>query len=161
MKIEQYIWGFLRICLGWIFLWAFFDKVFGLGFTTAPDKAWIVGGSPTQGFLSFATKGPFADMFQSLAGSSLVDWLFMLGLLAIGVSLVLGIMMRLAVVGGVLMLMLMYVAVIPPEHNPIIDDHIIYSLILLSMWFIPVGEWIGLGKRWKNSSFVRKYKLLV
>ena len=32
-----YVWGALRIVFGWIFLWAFLDKLFGLGFATRPS----------------------------------------------------------------------------------------------------------------------------
>lgn len=41
----------LRLATGWIFLWAFLDKTFGLGFSTPIDRAWINGGTPSQGFL--------------------------------------------------------------------------------------------------------------
>ena len=57
MKKENLIWGILRLALGWIFLWAFLDKVFGLGFATTPEKSWINGVSPTYGFLKFGTTG--------------------------------------------------------------------------------------------------------
>jgi len=135
MKITQTL---LRISLGWIFFWPFLDKTFGLGFATASENAWIAGGSPTAGFLSYATQGPFAEWFQILAGNMLVDWLFMMGLLLIGLSLILGVFMRMAIFSGSLMLVLMYLAVLPPEHNPIIDDHIIYSLVLISfLWSKP------------------------
>lgn len=120
----------LRIGLGFIFLWAFVDKTFGLGFATTAERAWINGGSPTYGFLTMATKGPFALFFQSLAGNTLVDWLFMLGLLGVGISLLFNYFVRLGSIAGILMLVLMYLAVLPPENNPIIDDHIIYALIL-------------------------------
>jgi thiosulfate dehydrogenase [quinone] large subunit len=63
--------------MGLIFLWAFFDKLLGLGFATKAENAWINGGSPTSGFLLHGTKGPFAEFFQSLAGIPTVDWLFM------------------------------------------------------------------------------------
>ena len=54
--------------LGWVFLWAFLDKTFGLGFGTGldaetgvvdrfGDAAWINGGSPTLGFLNFGATG--------------------------------------------------------------------------------------------------------
>lgn len=129
--------GLARIALGWIFFWAFIDKVFGLGFTTTPEAAWINGGSPTTGFLKFGTSGPFADIFKSMAGSPIVDGLFMVGLLGIGVALMLGISVRFASYMGVLMLFMMWLAVLPPEHNPIIDDHIIYSLVLLAIAHAP------------------------
>ncbi|HST84100.1 MAG TPA: hypothetical protein VLL08_20360, partial [Kineosporiaceae bacterium] len=60
-----YVTAALRIGLGWIFLWAFLDKLFGLGHETESKAAWINGGSPTNGFLSHATTGPFADLYQN------------------------------------------------------------------------------------------------
>lgn len=55
---QMHVWAVLRISLGWIFLWAFLDKTFGLGAATESDNAWVDGGSPTEGYLSFATRGP-------------------------------------------------------------------------------------------------------
>ena len=121
----------LRIALGFIFLWAFVDKLFGFGFATTPDKAWINGGSPTYGFLTFGTKGPLAELFQSIAGSPVVDWLFMMGLLGVGVALIINRFVVLGSIAGTLMVLLMYLAVLPPENNPLIDDHIIYALVFL------------------------------
>jgi hypothetical protein len=66
----------LRYVMGSIFLWAFVDKTFGLGFATKSASAWMFGGSPTYGFLTYAAKGPFAGFFHSLAGNPLVDWMF-------------------------------------------------------------------------------------
>jgi thiosulfate dehydrogenase [quinone] large subunit len=121
----------LRLSMAFIFLWAFLDKTFGLGFATTKANAWINGGSPTTGFLSRAVKGPFADFFHSLAGLWIVDWLFMLGLLFVGLSLLLNMYKKAGATAGVLMLMLMWLALLFPENNPIIDDHIVYSLVLL------------------------------
>ncbi len=120
----------LRLVMGFIFLWAFFDKVFGLGFATTSDRAWIHGGSPTAGFLTNAVKGPFAEIFHSLAGVAIVDWLFMLGLLFVGLTLIFNKYVKWGCVAGGLMLLLMYLALIPPENNPLIDEHIIYILVL-------------------------------
>ena len=36
---SKYIWATLRIVMGWIFLWPFLDKTFGLGFATPADRA--------------------------------------------------------------------------------------------------------------------------
>ena len=117
--------------MGFIFLWAFIDKVFGLGFATTTDKAWINGGSPTTGFLSNAAKGPFAEIFQSLAGVAVVDWLFMLGLLFTGLTLLLNRYVKWGCIAGSLMMFLMYLALLFPANNPIIDEHIVYILVLL------------------------------
>ncbi len=117
--------------MSFIFLWAFFDKLFGLGFATTAEKAWIHGGSPTFGFLSFAVKGPFADIFKSMAGVALVDWLFMLGLLGIGIALLFRKTVVWGSIAGSVMLLLMYFALLLPENNPIIDEHLIYILVLI------------------------------
>lgn len=130
MNYKNLVYVVLRVSMGFVFLWAFLDKTFGLGFATTVEKAWINGGSPTTGFLSFATKGPFAELFQSLAGSPVVDWLFMLGLLGVGIALIFNRYIKWGALVGSIMLLLMYLAVLPPENNPIIDDHIIYILVL-------------------------------
>ena len=88
----------LRIATGFVFLWAFFDKLFGLGYSTPSERAWINGGSPTKGFLGSIEAGPFASTFRSIAGDWWVDWLFMVGLLAVGLAVMLGVGLRLAAV---------------------------------------------------------------
>lgn len=157
---KEYVWVILRLSMSWIFIWPFFDKLFGLGFATTPDKAWVLGNSPTLGFLKFATKGPFADFYQGLAGNPVIDWLFMLGLLFVGITLLLGVGVRLGSIAGIAILLLIYSSVLLPEHNPFLDDHIVYSLILLGFLVVPVGRWFGLGKWWAGFSFVKKYGIL-
>src|SRR6476660_2941194 len=93
----RYLAATTRLSLGWVFLWAFLDKLLALGFNTGRaattdvvdafgPAAWIHGGSPTLGFLKFGTKGPLADFYQSFAGDTWADWLFMLGLAGIGLA---------------------------------------------------------------------------
>ena len=130
MKKVHYAIGILRIILGLIFLWAFFDKLFGLGFATPYDKGWIEGNSPTYGFL-MSTKGPFAPLFQAIAGNVIIDMLFMIGLLLIGLTLVIGIMVNIAGYSGSLMIFLMWLAVLPPKNHPILDEHIVYIFVLI------------------------------
>ena len=49
----------------------------------------------------------------------------MIGLLGIGLALMLGIGMRVAVVSGVAMLVMMWSAYLAPENNPFMDDHLV------------------------------------
>ena len=153
--------GILRISMGLIFLWAFFDKLLGLGYATMPEKSWLAGGSPTSGFLQFGVHGPFAGFFHSLAGMGAVDWFFMLGLLGIGVSLTLGIAMRLGGWSGILMLFFMYLAVgIQPANNPVIDDHLIYILVIIVLMLTGSESYLGLGSWWKNHRLTQRFKIL-
>ena len=122
MNKQKIIFILLRLAMGFIFLWAFIDKTFGLGLATASDQAWIRGGSPTFGFLANAVKGPFADIFRSLAGALFVDWLFMLGLLCVGLTLLFNKYVKWGCLAGSLMLALMYMSLLFPENNPLIDE---------------------------------------
>ncbi|MGB3906213.1 MAG: hypothetical protein WBB22_14990 [Anaerolineae bacterium] len=146
----RYIWAALRIAMGWLFLWAFLDKLLGLGFATKPEVAWLAGGSPTVGFLANATSGPLAGLYQSMAGNPVVDWLFMLALLALGVALVLGIGIQIAGYAGTLLVLLMWSSRLPPASNPVIDEHIIYAIILVGLATVRAGQWVGLGGFWSK-----------
>ena len=155
------VWAALRILVGSIFLWSFFDKLFGLGFNTAADASWLAGVSPTFGFLKFATKGPLGSLYQGMAGSALVDWLFMLGLLCVGVALLFGIFVKIASGAGMAMLAMMYTAgFMPPAHNPVIDEHIIYITILIGLASTGSGRCFGLGDKWSSTALVRKFPML-
>ena len=168
--LARRIWALVRIGLGWIFLWAFLDKMFALGFATGRmedgtvdylgDAAWISGGSPTFGFLSFGTRGVFGESFESLAGQAWVDWVFMIGLLAIGLALIFGVGMWISAVSGATMLILMWLAALWPEHNPAVDDHIIYALVLVGLAAIHAGDTWGLGKWWGRTRLVERYPVL-
>jgi thiosulfate dehydrogenase [quinone] large subunit len=155
----KYFAGGLRLALGWTFLWAFLDKLFGLGFATEKDGAWINGGSPTEGFLAFAAKGPFKGIYNDMAGAAWVDWLFMLGLAGIGTALVLGIFINIASASGALLLVLMWTAAILPENNPFMDDHLINAGLLGLLALLHSGRYLGLGAMWERMPFVQKYPL--
>lgn len=166
-----YMIAVMRIGIGFIFLWAFVDKLFGLGFATCRDlatdttstlcdKAWIQGGSPTTGFLKFATKGPFAEFYQNLAGNTAIDWIFMLALLLAGVALVFGVGIRLATMGAGILLFLMWTAELWPANNPILDDHIIYIFALMVILFTDSFQKLGLGSWWRKQPLVKKFPIL-
>ena len=169
----------LRIAYGVTFLWAFLDKAFALGFHTgaitdpetgartgidffAKDAAWFNGGNPTEGFLMFGVPAdnPFKDTFNSMAGDTWVNWLFMLGLLGIGIALLSGVAMRIATAAGALMYALMYAASVPLENNPVVDDHLIGVIVMVVLGLGAAGTTWGLGHWWNNTEAVRKNPVL-
>lgn len=158
MLKEAYIWTALRLSMGWIFLWAFFDKLFGLGFATAADKSWLTGGSPTAGFLAHAVKGPLAPFFNSLSGNVAIDWWLMISFLFLGVSLMLGIFRKLSGYYGALVMFTFWLAVLPPANNPFLDEHIIYILVLLALTMKTTS--LSLTKWWTSQKLVKKYEIL-
>lgn len=171
MKAFRYVAAAVRFSIGWVFLWAFLDKLLALGFSAGRDPAtgvvdrfgaaaWINGGSPTEGFLTFGTKGPFAGLYQSFAGATWANWLFMAGLAGIGIALTAGIAMRIAAASGALMLVFMWSAALPPANNPFMDVHIIYALVLVALALAGAGRTLGLGARWERLPLVQKYGIL-
>ncbi len=156
-----------RIAVGFVFLWAFVDKTFGLGYSTAPAKAWINGGSPTSGFLGHVETGPLRTFFTSLAGSAIVDTLFMVGMLAVGLALILGIGLRVAAIAGTVIMLMMWAAEWPlatltfdgqpsGSVNPIVDYHLIYALVAIVAALTFAGRTWGLGKIWESTSLVKR-----
>jgi len=162
----------LRIAFGFTFLWAFLDKTFALGFHTGYDQegvldrfgpaAWINGGSPTEGFLTFGVPAdnPFKGLFDALAGHAWVDWLFMLGLLGIGVTLLLGVGMRIGTAAGAVMYAFMYAASLPLENNPVVDDHLIGVIVMVVLALAAAGRTWGLGRAWERTGLVQQYSVL-
>jgi thiosulfate dehydrogenase (quinone) large subunit len=160
----------LRLAIGFEFLWAFLDKTFGLGYHTANANAWIHGGSPTSGFLSGVSVGPLQGTFHSLAGVTAVDWLFMLGLLGVGVALILGVALRPAAISGCTMLLMMYVASWPfakvaggvptASTNPIVDDHVVSFMALIAIGALAAMSVGMLSRRWSALAFVRSHSWL-
>ncbi len=158
----------LRIATGFVFLWAFLDKTFGFGFSTPAARAWIHGGSPTKGFLSAVDVGPLQGLYHGIAGAAWADWLFMLGLLGIGVAVLAGIALRISAVAGVVMLALMWFAEFPPDTltasgaasgstNPFLDYHVVYAIALVVVAAAYAGTTWGLGRAWAHLPFVNRH----
>jgi thiosulfate dehydrogenase [quinone] large subunit len=119
-----------RLSIGWVFVWAFLDKTFGLGHETLSKAAWINGGSPTKGFLSNASTGPFTSFYKDIAGATWADWLFM------------------------------WTAVLPPANNPFMDDHLVYAIVLVLLALTAAGKTLGLGRRWERIPLVSRHGIL-
>ena len=94
-------------------------------------------------FLGKPAAGPFTGFYNSIAGSVVADVLFMAALLGIGVALLLGIGMRIAAAAGALLTGLMWTAVLPPETNPFMDDHLIYAAVLVVLALLGAGNTWG------------------
>jgi thiosulfate dehydrogenase [quinone] large subunit len=141
--------------MGFYFLWAFLDKTLGLGFATPAERAWVAGGSPTTGFLTNATaESPFANVFAAIAGNPVVDWLFMFGLLGVGLTLLLGVGVRIGAIAGAAMLLLMYLAEFPltltGATNPLIDSHIIDMGVMAIVFFAVADQRLSVARIWRT-----------
>ena len=165
----------LRIGFGLTFLWAFFDKLLALGYSTGSvtnaagaktgidffsQDAWIHGGNPTLGFLKFGASGPFKGFYNSIAGEAWVNWAFMLGLLFIGLTLTFGIAIRLGAGAGFVMYLMMWTVALWPANTPVIDEHILGAISMAVLGLTLAGDTWGVGKAWSRQHLVQRFPFL-
>ncbi|MEO3755347.1 hypothetical protein [Streptomyces sp. B6B3] len=161
----------LRIITGSIFLWAFLDKTFGLGYATDAENAWVEGHSPAEGYLASVATGPLESTFHDWAGQTWVDWVYMLGMLGLGLSLVTGVALRVAALGGTLMMLFLWAGEFPPaQHlsdgspsmstNPLVDQHIVYAGAMIALAVCSAGRVWGLGRVWERLPLVSRHTWL-
>jgi thiosulfate dehydrogenase [quinone] large subunit len=151
--------GIFRILVGWLMLWAFLDKMFGLGFETPAGSGMIDGGSPSS-FVLYVTDGLLKDFYVSLAGNTVIDVLFMLGLLVLGFTLILGIASKLSTIAISAFMLIMWSLSIPPSDNPIIDYHLILLVGMLAVYFLGGFRVYSVNNLWVKLPIVRDLSIL-
>jgi uncharacterized membrane protein YphA (DoxX/SURF4 family) len=139
-NILKYLFTFLRIAIGWHFLYEGIAKIF----------------TPNWSSVSYLlnSSGPLAGIFQSLAGNQLLvyfaDYSIIFGLILVGFALFIGLSTKVAALAGSGLLFLFYVSNPPLTVNPIgygveghyliINKNLIELLTLVILAFIP-AEW--------------------
>lgn len=145
--------GIGRIVIGIIFLWAGLEKLIG-----------TPGGFSAAGFLQFGTNGtlgwpffsgdptghvfnPTASFWQGLATNktamSVINPLVMYGEIAIGISLILGLLTRFAAAMGTLMMILFFFAAWDFAYG-IVNQHLTYAVVTFGLGVIGAGNFYGL-----------------
>ena len=158
-----------RIVIGLFFLWPFLDKLFGLGFSTPVGKGWLAGTAPAQGFIG-RIENPMGALLKPLFANPVGDFLFMFALFGIGIAMIMGAGLRIAAVGGTILVALMWLSELPFAQtamvdgqlvrgatNPILDDHWLEALILLISAATLAGDTWGVGKLWARITNGNKF----
>ncbi len=141
----------LRLVTGWLMFYA--------GITKILDPNWSAAG-----YLKSAKT--FAGFYQWLADGSLlgiVNFVNEWGLTLLGVSLILGIGVRLSSIFGAILMLLYYfpVASFPfVEHGFVVDDHIIYAAIFAFLAAVRAGRYYGLENWCSNLPICSKFPRL-
>lgn len=140
--MQKYILFLLRISLGVLMFYA--------GITKVLDPAWSAAG-----YLTGAKT--FSIFFQRLAQPDLLPFINLVnewGLTLLGVSLILGAFVRLSSLLGAALMLLYYFPILqfpyPNPHSYIVDEHIIYALVLLYFVSAKTGRIWGLDGKIKN-----------
>lgn len=139
----------LRVTLGWLMFYA--------GITKLVDPTWSA-----KGYLMSAKT--FPDFYQWLATPGmlpLTDFVNEWGLTLLGVSLILGIAVRLSGTLGALLMILYYFPVLTfpyiGEHSYLVDEHIVYAAALLVLASMRAGRAWGLEEWCAGLPLCRKF----
>ena len=124
----------LRVAVGWHFLYE--------GIAKLSSPSWSAAGYLKQ------ARGPFADLFKSLAAQpnllANADLITMWGLSLVGVLLILGLFTRLACLGGIGFIVLFYLA------NPPFVGYF-YSIPTEGSYLIVNRTWWSCARWWSSS----------
>lgn len=127
----------LRISLGWLFFYA--------GITKIVNPEWS-----SKGYLAGAKT--FAWFYHALTGPGIlpfIDFMNEWGLTLIGLSLILGVFVRISAWAGALLMLLYYLPVLEfpliGTHSYIVDEHVVYMFALLVLGAFRAGRVWGLG----------------
>lgn len=132
--------------------------MFYAGITKVLNPAWSA-----EGYLSGAkTFSAFYAWFSQPSILPIINFLNEWGLTFLGISLILGVFVRLSSIGGIALMLLYYFPVlefpyIPGAHAFIIDEHIIYAVVILFLAASKSGRFWGLENWCSNLPICAKY----
>ena len=143
---------FLRVGTGWLMFYAGITKILNPAWSAA---GYLKGAKTFVGFYNWLAQPDILPVVNFIN-----EW----GLTLLGISLILGIGVRLSsILGGVLML-LYYFPILdfpyPNPHSYIVDEHIIYILVLLFLAAVRAGRVWGLENWCGNLPICAKYPKL-
>jgi thiosulfate dehydrogenase (quinone) large subunit len=155
--MQQFSLILLRTLIGWHFLYEGYTKLLqpAWGRSGAPAAAWS-----SAGYLKAAT-GPFAEMFHSLGNASWIgslDVVVACALLAVGVSLILGLFTQTGCIGAIGLLATFYLSAIPlglPEARAegtylLVNKNLIEAAAALVVFSFRTGRIAGLDLLWNS-----------
>jgi thiosulfate dehydrogenase [quinone] large subunit len=125
----------LRLIMGW--------SLFYAGITKVLDPSWSAGGFLTH---AIPEGNPFVGVWAVMAS----DWLWLIdplnqwGLTLTGLALLLGAFVRWSAFWGAVMMLFYWAASLPLAHGILIDDHLVYALLLFGLGAFGAGRILGL-----------------
>lgn len=129
----------LRVSLGWLFLYSGITKILNSSWSAA---SYIEGATTFPGLFEFFLRPDVLPIVNVLN-----SW----GQAALGVSLILGVFVRWSAPLGALLMALYYLPVLNfPKvggHSYIVDEHVIYALVLIVLAVSKAGRVWGLDRK--------------
>ena len=142
----------LRVTMGWMFFYAGITKVLNPDWSAA---GYLKGAKTFTGFYQWLTQPDIIPVVNFLN-----EW----GLTLLGVSLILGIFVRLSSTLGAILMLLYYFVILdfpyPNTHAYIVDEHIIYIAALVLLGAAKAGRYWGLEEWCANLPMCKKFPVL-
>jgi len=149
-NIQLWMLVILRVTIGWHFLYEGFSKIYTPGWTSA-------------GYLE-VSRWIFADFFKWIAANptalQIVDFLNIWGLILVGLGLMLGCFTRIASIGGMVLLLLYYLANppfvgldfgVPTEGSYlVVNKNLVEFFALAVIILFPTGSFLGVDRLLKK-----------
>jgi len=149
----------LRIVMGWTLFQGGVTKLVTY-LDANPDNNWTAAG-----YLANAVPAgnPFMGVWGSMAGSPLIDLLNMWGLTLTGLGLLVGALVRWNAFWGAIMMLFYWAAALeggllaglPLAHGWVVDDHIVYAVLLFGLGAFGAGRILGVDSYLEETSFVQ------
>ena len=134
----------LRVVMGW--------SLFYAGITKVLDPAWSA-----SGYLTHVAEGnPFGGVWTAMAG----DWLWLIdplnqwGLTLVGLALLVGAFVRWSAFWGAVMMLFYWASSLPLAHAIVVDDHVVYAMLLFGLGAFGAGRILGLDEYLEKTSVV-------
>ena len=134
-KFEKVSLTLLRVSLGWLFFYSGITKLLNPEWSSIK---YLEGAKSLTGFYGWMTQESVLPIVNALNEY---------GQLLLGISLILGIAVRLSTTLGAVLMALYYSALPFPYPNPqslIVDQHVIYALVLIYLGAVRAGRVYGL-----------------
>lgn len=137
----------MRLVMGWTLFQGGVTKL--LTYVDGnPDNNWTAAGF----LLNAIPEGnPFAGAFAAMAGNPLIDALNVWGLTLCGLGLLLGAFLRWSAFWGAVMMLFYWTASLtggllaglPVAHGWVVDDHLVYAVLLFGLGAFGAGRILG------------------
>jgi thiosulfate dehydrogenase [quinone] large subunit len=154
----------LRVVMGWVLLQGGLTKLVTY-LDANPENNWTAAGYLAN---AIPEGNPFMGLFADMAGSGLVDILVMWGLTLTGIGLLLGAFVRWNAFWAAVMMMLFWAASLtggllqglPLAHGWVVDDHVVYAMLLFGLGAIGAGRILGVDGFLEELDFVKQNRWL-
>lgn len=142
----------LRIVMGWVFLLPGIRHAWNPNFSAR----FVIGpvADPASG-------NPFHWLWAPM-----LDWVWLLtplnslGLIAVGLALIVGALVRFSAFWGGVMMLFYWMAALPLENAFFIDDHVVYILLLFGLGAFGSGRILGVDAWLEDTDFIQNHPRL-